>query len=472
MKSRSFSTPPLRALAVLAAALLLLAACTSITDTITGIFQGSGKKSKLKGERISVMTMDSSLKIDQDLLKSPLLLPPPFLNKDWPQPGGFPSNALYHLEANGPLQQVWEQDAGKGSDTDSRLTAPPIVAAGRIYVLDAAAHIYVFNEKDGSPLWDKDLAPKNGTDDFTLFGLLGTPNTIDPAKGEGGGIAYDDGKLYVSDGFGNVFALDPANGKELWKDDMGVPIVNAPVANGGRVFLSSTDNHFYALAESDGRTLWDHQGIDESAGILESTSAAVVGEFVIAPYTSGEVYALRVQNGQIAWNDILSHSGQVTALSELDDIAGRPVIDRDMVFVISHSGVMAAINLATGERAWTRDIGGIQTPLAAGDYVYVISTDDQLICLHRRDGRVRWIHTLPKWEDPDNQTRPIVWTGPLLLSNRLILVSSTGFAESVSPYTGELMGRIEIPAGTTVPPVVANGTLYLYTDDAQLVALR
>jgi outer membrane protein assembly factor BamB len=139
---------------------------------------------------------------------------------------------------------------------------------------------------------------------------------------------------------------------------MGIPIVNAPVVNGGRIFFSTDDNHFYALAEADGRVLWDQQGVSESAGILASTSAAVSGQFVIAPYTSGELYALRVQNGQPAWNDVLSHSGVVTALSELDDIAARPVIDRDTVFAISHSGVMAAISLASGDRAWTRDVGG------------------------------------------------------------------------------------------------------------------
>ena len=78
---------------------------------------------------------------------------------------------------------------------------------------------------------------------------------------------------------------------------------------------------------------------------------------------------------------MLTRSGNVTALSELDDIAGRPVIDRDMVFAISHSGMMAAINLDTGERVWSRDIGGIQTPWVAGDFVYVLTTDGLLLCL-------------------------------------------------------------------------------------------
>jgi len=420
------------------------------------------------------MGLDESLRPDPDLKNTKVVLPPPYRNPDWPQPGGYPANAMYHLEANGALTVAWQQQAGKGSDDSSRLTAAPIVAGGHVYVLDAQTHLYAFDAQSGNPVWDKDLAPyrENSFVNSATFGLLGQDKSIDPTKGFGGGIAYDDRRLFVSTGFGLVFELDAANGKQLWKTDLGVPIVNAPVANSGRVFVSSQDNHFYALAETDGRKLWDHQGIAETAGVLASTSAAVAGEYVIAPYTSGELYALRVQNGRAAWNDMLTRSGTTTALSELDDIAGRPVVDRDMVFAISHAGVMAAINLDTGERVWARDLAGIQTPWAAGDFVYVLTIDSRLLCLERRDGKVKWIHQLPRWQDEESKDDPIVWTGPVLISNRLVVVSSNGRAYSISPYTGELLGRTEIPDGAYIPPVVANGALYLLTNSAQLVALR
>jgi outer membrane protein assembly factor BamB len=455
------------------ACVFALASCdtlSDVSDSMSGWFS-STKSAKLKGERISVIAADSSLKPDPDLAKTPVVLPRPYVNREWPEPGGYAANAMYHLQASGPLRQIWETDTGKGSDDDSRLTAPPVVAEGRIYVLDSAAHVFAFDSRSGKPLWDKSLAPQ-GPDDFTLFGLLGPDMSIDPSKGFGGGAASDDGKLFVSTGFGDVFALDAATGRQLWKSDLQVPIVNAPVANGGRVFVSSEDNHFVALAESDGRVLWDHQGISESAGMLGSTSAAVAGDSVIVPYSSGELYAIRVDNGRAEWNDMLTKSGTVTALSELDDIAGRPVVDRDMVFAISHSGVMAAINLNTGERVWSRDIGGIETPWAAGDFVYVLTGDNQVLCLQRKDGLVKWVHQLPKWDDPKSKDGPIVWSGPVLVSDRLILVSSSGKAASLSPYSGELLGRVDIPDGAYIPPVVANGTLYLLTNSAQLVALR
>jgi glucose dehydrogenase len=174
----------------------------------------------------------------------------------------------------------------------------------------------------------------------------------------------------------------------------------------------------------------------------------------------------------VAWSDVLSHSGQVTALSELDDIAGRPVIDRDAVFAISHSGVMVAENLSTGDRMWSRDVGGTQTPLTAGDYVYVITGDANLLCLTRKEGKIRWVHQLPQYEDETNQERPITWNGPLLVSDKLIMASSDGYLEAISPYTGQLLGRIELDGGTSVAPIAADGTVYIYTDSAELVALR
>jgi outer membrane protein assembly factor BamB len=458
--------------AFLAGAVFALAGCeqlTMIQDVTSGWFNSS-KKSNIKGVRISVMSTDTSLKPDADLAKVDVVLPPPYQNGEWPQPGGYASNAMYHLQADGPLKVTWQQDSGKGSDSDSRLTAPPIVAGGRIFVLDAQAHVFAFNASNGKPLWDKELAPEGG--DGPFLGMFGADHSIDPSKGFGGGVAYENGKVFVSTGFGSVFALDPASGKQAWKIEVGVPIVNAPVANGGRVFVSTQDNHFYALAEVDGRTLWDNQGIAESAGILESTSAAVASSIVIVPYTSGELYAIDVTTGRMLWNDMLSRNGTVTALSELDDIAGRPVIDRDMVFAISHSGIMVAINLNTGDRAWSRDIGGIQTPWVAGDFLYVLTTEGQVICLTRKDGRVKWAHQLPRWEDPADHEDPIVWSGPVLVSNRLVVVSSDGYAASLSPYNGELLGRMQIPGSAFNAPVVANGSLYLVTSDAQLVALH
>ncbi|GAA0563927.1 PQQ-binding-like beta-propeller repeat protein [Rhizomicrobium electricum] len=459
--------------ALLAAVAILAGGC-GITDTM-GKWFSSPHKSKIRGERISIMATDDSLKPDPTLKDVPVVLPAPYVNTEWAQPGGVASNAMHHLKASGPLQQIWAADAGAGSGSKSRLTASPIVAAGKVYVLDARARVFAFNAQNGEEEWHVSVAPGGKQDlvNMMTLGVFGDDTRTDSTKGAGGGIAYDNGKLYATTGFGDVVTLDAKTGKELWRKSFGAPIANAPVINGGRLFVATIDNHMHAIAASNGRELWDHQGITENAGIMVSTSAAVAGEFVLAPYSSGEVYAIRVQNGRPAWNDMITRSKGITALSEIDDIAGKPVVDRDLVFAISHSGVMAAIQLDKGDRQWQRDIGGIQTPWVAGDYVFVITLQNQLMCLTRKEGRVKWIHQLPRWTDPeDTSSDPIVWSGPVLASDRLIVLSSDGYAEAVSPYTGKLMARMEIPDGAYIAPVVANETIYILTNNADLVALK
>ena len=89
--------------------------------------------------------------------------------------------------------------------------------------------------------------------------------------------------------------------------------------------------------------------------------------------------------------------------------------------------------MVTGNRMWSRDIGSIQTPWVAGDFIYVLDNDERLICLSRKEGKVKWVHQLPEFGNPDKQRYPILWAGPVLVSNKLILVSSDGYAEALSP---------------------------------------
>ena len=95
-----------------------------------------------------------------------------------------------------------------------------------------------------------------------------------------------------------------------------------------------------------------------------------------------------------------------------------------------------------------------------------------LACLARQDGRVHWLRTLPLYEDEKKKKDLIIWSGPVLVGDRLILAGSHGQVLSVSPYNGDLLGVIGLRDGVLIPPVVANRTLYLLTDGADLIALR
>lgn len=428
-----------------------LSACETFDQFIT-----PGKKVDIRGERVAVLPGARTIDADPKLSAEAVKLPKPVVNPEWPQPGGYADNVMHHLSAAGNLETVWSAGVGAGSSKDSRLTASPVIAGGKIFALDSEVQVTAYDAKSGDRLWQANL----------------TPDDEDSEDGFGGGLAADGGKVFVSTGFGFVVALDANSGKEIWRRAATVPFRAAPVVNGGRVFVSTQENQLLALAEDDGRVLWDHRGIAESAGILGSNSVAVAGDLVVVPYTSGELFALNVRNGRAAWSDTLARTGGLTPLSSLADISGRPVIDRGLVFANSHAGRLVAIDIRTGERVWTIDVGGTQRPWVAGDYVYVITDDAKVMCVRRADGRIRWIHQLDSYRNPESRSQPISWSGPVLVSDRLIALSSEGFAVSISPYTGEVLGQIDIPDRAFIAPIVADNMVYILTDDARLTALR
>ncbi len=434
---------------------LVSLAALSGCDTVSGLFSDDIGE-RLPGERISVMALERRLEADPRIANLEVVLPRPYLNEDWPQPGGYADNAMHHLQASGELEPLWRVDAGTGSGGSAILATTPVMAEGRVYVLDAETTVRAFDAETGEEIWEVDLTPENE----------------DGEEGRGGGVAYDDGRIFVTTGFGEAVALDIASGEVLWRTKAGTPYRSAPTANGGRVFTITSDNQMICISAADGEILWRHRGIVESAGILAATSPAVSGSIVIAPYSSGELFALRVENGNQLWSDSLTRTGNVTSLTELNDIAGRPVIDRGRVYAISHSGRAVSIDIRTGERVWTRNIAGVQTPWVAGGFIFLVTLEAEVVALSRRDGRIRWIHQLQRFEDEEDRDGAIEWSGPVLAGDRLILVSSTGEAASLSPYTGELLGMIELPDGVFVAPIIANETLYVLTDNARLVALR
>ena len=416
---------------------------------------GESEDPPLPGERISVLRLEQRLEPDPAISDLAVRLPRPWRNTDWPQTAGLAAHAMYHLEAAEALRVVWRIDAGEGSDSDMRLLAQPVVAGGRIYVLDAAATVRAFAAESGRSLWRQALKPESEED-----GALG------------GGLAFDGGLVFVTTGYGEIFALSPDSGEIVWRKQLGAPVRGAPTAASGRVFAITYDNRMYALSAADGRELWQHNGIPEDAGLVGSPSPAVDRGVVVAPYSSGEIFALRVENGRPLWSDQLTRSTRSTPLSSLNEIRGSPVIDRGIVLAVSHSGRFAASDLQSGARVWDSDIGGIETPWVAGSFIFLITTQSELVCLETRSGRIRWVTQLQAYEDEEDRVDPIHWSGPLLVSDRLIAVSSHGFAAAISPYTGELLGQQELPAGVQIAPIVADGTIYILTDSATLVALR
>lgn len=439
----------MRRFAVLLASCGFLAACGS-PDT----WFGDDAPPPLPGKRISILAQSKGLEVEPGT-GGKISLPAPLTQVEWPQAGGYPAHAMSNLTLAGNFHRVWDANVGAGATKRRAFLTQPIVTGGKVYAMDAESVVSAFDIKDGHRLWNQDLAPEDSGD-----------------GSYGGGLAFEDGKLYVTTGFAQLVVMDPATGKILWRHNLPAPVRGAPTVRGGRVLLITVDNSTLALSAEDGHELWHHNGISEMAAMLGGTSPAVEGNTVLVPYSSGELFALRIENGTVQWNEVISSLKRTDQVATLTDIRGLPVVDRGRVFAAGNSDIFAAIDLRSGRRIWDKEVGSIQTPWVAGDYVFLLTNGPSVACFEVETGAVRWVKPLDQWSDMEAKKDRLVWSGPVLAADRLVVASSAGQALFLSPYTGEIQGHEDLPHGVTIPPVVAEGTLLFVTTEGELVAYR
>ena len=414
------------------------------------------KKPPLVGERLPVFADRKDLEPDKEAGAIQIGLPAPVTNESWPESGGYPNYAMQHLAIGDSPQVLWTADVGAGSGSSRILTAPPVVADGKVFAKDAQSTVSAFDANTGQRIWSVTLKPEKArdTDEF------------------GGGVAYYGGRLFVTTGFANVFCLDANDGKEIWNSTVSAPIRGAPLVFADRVFAISIDNKLHAMAAVDGSDLWSFSGLQEVAGYVGGNSPAGSNDVLVAPFSSGELVELRAENGRPVWNEsLVGPRREARAFGNVADIRGRPVIDRGLVLAMGSAGTLAAIDLRSGQRVWERNIGGNQTPWVAGRFVFVVTSAADVAAVERDTGKVKWVTPLTQYVD-EKRRNPILWAGPVLASDRLLISGSTGELLALSPYTGAVTGKLDIREPLRLAPVVANRTIYILADSGRLIALR
>jgi len=434
------------------------ALCAVVALGGCGIFKGGeGKKPKtpVLGERIPVLSSETDVEVDPSLAGMMVALPPAAANADWPQPGGNPQHVMDHVALGSALSHAWTVSIDGGGKR-ARLAAAPVVASGTVYVMDTKAVIHAYDVQNGGERWKISLNDGKEKSEV-LFG---------------GGVSFDSGKLFATDGMGDAAALDASNGKILWKKRPGGPLRGAPTVANGHVYVVSQDNQIFALSADTGETIWTQAATVETAGVFGTAAPAVGQGTVVAGFSSGELNAYRYENGRTVWQDALSRTSMSTSVSSLSDIDASPVIDQGRVFALGQGGRMVALEMITGQRQWELNIAGISTPWSAGDWLFVVTDEAKLLCVSKLNGKIRWITQLQRWRDDKPKKGPITWVGPVLAGGRLILANSEGRLVNVAPDTGKLGTTTKGAGAIYLPPVVASNTLFILDNDGKLSAWR
>lgn len=389
---------------------------------------------------------------------APISLPRQVLNNSWSHRAGNATHIMPHASLAASPALVWRADIGQGNGRKHRITADPVAAEGRIFTLDSRA-LLVATSTGGARLWQRDLTRSSDNAD----------------DASGGGLAVVGGTVFAATGFGQISAVNAATGQVLWQQKVDAPISGAPTISGGQVYLTTRDSRGWVLDAQNGRLRWQVAGAPSVAGISGGAGPAVGNSLAIFPFSSTQVTAAFRKEGFEAWQSSVAGGRLGTGYARIADISGPPIISGNRVYLGNPGGRSVALDLTSGNRLWTADVGAIGPAVLAGGALFSVSDDARLVRLSARDGQIVWAVPLPDVVPTRtaNRRRDIyVNHGPILAGGRLWVASSDGALRSFNPVDGAQISQIDLGAGAASRPIVVGGVMYLVDVNGQLVALR
>jgi outer membrane protein assembly factor BamB len=251
----------------------------------------------------------------------------------------------------------------------------------------------------------------------------------------------------------SIHAFDAATGERRWRtdsigtlpwSDRGTRVETGPALAEDRLLVGASVSQ-YALDPDDGRAAWQYETNSSLAASLLAGNTAYVSSLV---GTGDRLVALDARSGLERWRtrpDTGVHPNAYT-----DGHVVGPTIDGD--------GAVGAVDAATGETTWTRDLPfhrgyWLLAGFCIADGTVYVGTEP-VYALGLEDGATRWSASLGA---ADAESRPVSDGSRVYLA-----AGEAGRVLALDAATGEEAWRVAVPdAVGWGAPALAGGTLYV-----------
>ena len=93
--------------------------------------------------------------------------------------------------------------------------------------------------------------------------------------------------------------------------------------------------------------------------------------------------------------------------------------------------------------------------------------------MRANDGAELWSVALAEFANAEKRRNAIVYSGPMMVGERLLIATSDGQLLSFDPSTGAPLGQSSVGGGgTMVQPAVTNGTVLVLAQNGTLYAFQ
>lgn len=378
---------------------------------------------------------------------------------DWPMFLGNPSHTAISTETlSVPMALEWKFKTPRYPNNP----VSPVVVGKTVY-LASQSNVYAIDAETGEQKW---IYPAEGP--------IGTPAaaTIKATP------AVDGGQVFVGASDGVLYALDADTGSLKWQFQTGGHIRFSPIVVDGIVYFGSDDYKVY--------------GVDAKTGKQAMAPFATENNIIGSPtYSDGMLYFTSADLNFYAVN---SATGKLKLKFRTtnSNVYATPVASDRYIFTVGGNALYALTR--SGTPRWPQPYQAhnpiSDTPLVTADAVYFGDKGGRLYALDLK-GREKWSITdnadramrfsdkpkaATKGNDPFIQLAGALYSSPVLCGTNILVGTNRGFFYAIDAETGHVKWEYgvfsDLPAGSypniLASPVVANGRLYVLSDDGAL----
>ncbi len=347
--------------------------------------------------------------------------------------------ALVQFPAQFKPHRGWSTSFGSGLPK-LELGLAPVTDDKRIYVTNGKGQVWALNPANGKQLWKQRLH-----------------TTLSGGPGAGGEM------VLLGTASGAVIALNAADGVQRWRTQLNSEILSAPVVSGEIVVVRTVDGKLFGLAASDGKQRWvTDQQVPRLT--LRGTSTPIVsGDYAIAGFDNGRLLAVTLSGGTTAWDVAVSQARGSSELQRLIDIDSPAVADLDELYVVGFQGKVARLSRDTGREIWSHEISSFRGLALDPVGVLITTADGEVVKLDRAGGAERWRqHNLLR----HSLTRPVVQ------GTSVVVGDAWGYLYWLSLEDGSFQARAKVNAPLSATPLVIGNLLIVQTDKGGIKAWR
>ena len=260
-----------------------------------------------------------------------------------------------------------------------------------------------------------------------------------------------DGRVFVADVLGQIYAINRADGKELWRHNYDTGFMAAAAVQGDLVVIGDIEGNLYAIEAESGEQRWKQTTEGEISG-----SVAFYGDNVLATSQDGKLYCFSLQDGSPVWT-----------YQTDDQIRCSPTVAGDRTFLGGCDGQLHMVDLKTGKAIGdplplTGPTGS--TPSVLGSKAFLPIMDGAIFAFDFKRREELWRH-----EDED---RPQEYRNSAAVSDSLVIISSQfKQVDAISIETGKRKWRHTLRRRADASPVIAGKDVWIAATDGRLVRL-